>query len=648
LTALAITLATHSVKGQERSSAVEKELDGTLEVQIEDSVGGARLRHFLKTPGGGRLELTFPGKPPELLTDSRVRVRGTEKSDGTLMLTSGNSIQTMSLASTNTFGVQQTLVILINFQNNLTQPYTVAAAQDVTFTSTSNYYLENTYRQTSLAGTVVGWYTIAASNTTCDNTTWAGLADQAAASHGVNLSAYPRRIYAFPQTGACSWWGLGSVGGNPSRAWINGSYALRVVGHELGHNFGDYHSHSMSCNETGCTISEYGDDRDIMGATSGHMNAFQKERLGWLNYGSSPSIQTVATTNNYWIEAMETATNGGPKALKILKSVDQYGSRTWYYVEMRARIGADGSVPAGVAIHTGDEHNANSSYEKDMQLTSTWDSVLDPSQSFTDPAIGLTITTITADSSGALVQVAFGAVLCIKAGPSVSVSPLTQSVQPGGTASYTVSVRNNDSAVCAAAPFNLSQTAPAGWTASFGAASLSSLAPGATGSASLSVTSPATASSPASISISAVESGSSLATSVGISVGIGGTSTNGGKSTSCTRAAPGVAVSPLSQSVVPGRTVSYTVSVTNRDTACAVAPFNLSAVVPTGWSSSFAPASLSSLGPGATASASLSVTSPSTASSPASISISAAESGSSVARSISISVGISTTPVKLK
>jgi hypothetical protein len=194
----------------------------------------------------------------------------------------------------------------------VTQPYTVDYARNVTFTRTSSYYLENTYQQTWLSGTVVGWYTIAAPSTVCDTTKWATLADQAAANNGVNLAAYPRRVYAFPQS-ACTWWGLGTVGGNPSRAWINGSYELRVVGHELGHNFGNYHSHSMACSTpTSCTSSEYGDDRDMMGSVSGHMNAFQKERLGWLNYGSSPAIRTVTTTNNYWIEPMGTPSNGNP------------------------------------------------------------------------------------------------------------------------------------------------------------------------------------------------------------------------------------------------------------------------------------------------------------------------------------------------
>src|SRR4029453_14748707 len=137
----------------------------------------------------------------------------------------------------------------------------------------------------------------------------------------------------------------GTVGSNPSRAWINGSYALKVVGHEMGHNFGAYHSHNTACDSTGCTTSEYGDDRDMMGQTaSGPKTVFQKERLGWLNYGSSPPIQTVTASNNYWIDALETPSSGAPKALRILKSTDSSGRRTWYYVEARAKIGIDANL----------------------------------------------------------------------------------------------------------------------------------------------------------------------------------------------------------------------------------------------------------------------------------------------------------------
>jgi hypothetical protein len=306
---------------------------------------------------------------------------------------------------------------------------------------------------------------------------------------------------------------MGTVGGGtpatPSRAWINGSYALRVVGHELGHNFGDFHSHSLSCDPASCVASEYGDDRDIMGATTGHMNAFQKERLGWLNYGSSPAIQTVTATNNYWVEPLEGLSNGGPKALKILKSTDASGYRTWYYVETRAKIGVDAGVPSGVAIHTGSDATGNSSNQTDIQPSTTaWDSVLDVGQSFVDSTLGMTITTVSADNSGALVQVAFGAVPCTGLTPTVSLSPsAARWVLPGSTVSYTVSITSNDSSGCSPAVFNLAAAAPAGWAASFGSALLGPIAPGATATASLSLAVAASASGTSSFSVSAAENG---------------------------------------------------------------------------------------------------------------------------------------------
>jgi hypothetical protein len=277
----------------------------------------------------------------------------------------------------------------------------------VTFTTTSNYYRENTYQKTWLSGMVVGWFTIAANSTSCATGTWASLAEQAASNAGVNVGAYARRIYAFPKTSACSWWGLGTVGGNPSRAWVNGSYELRVVGHELGHNFGDHHSHSVACSTSGCSTSEYGDHRDIMGNIyPGHMNAFQKERLGWLNYSGTPPIQTVTSSANYWIEAMSAYPTGNPKALKILKSVDSYGYRTWYYIESRATLGFDGGTSTGVSIHTGSESSGSSSNEIDMDpMTTTFKYNLAAGVRFADAAAGLTIKPITADSTGALVHV---------------------------------------------------------------------------------------------------------------------------------------------------------------------------------------------------------------------------------------------------
>src|SRR6185295_12440931 len=205
---------------------------------------------------------------------------------------------------------------------------------------------------------------------------------------GASLAAYKRFVYVFPQN-ACQWWGLGTVGGNPSHAWINGTVALQVVGHEIGHNYGLYRSHALECGSvtigSTCSNVEYGDTVDIMGTSTGHYNAYQKERLGWLNTTGTPPIATANSGGQYLIDAFETpGTNA--KALKIQKSVDVTGKKTWYYIEYRQPLGFDGflstntNVKNGVVIHTGSEASPDTSYLLDMTpATASW----------ADPALGV-------------------------------------------------------------------------------------------------------------------------------------------------------------------------------------------------------------------------------------------------------------------
>ncbi len=475
---------------------IEEEVDveGVLEVFHEDRAKGSRYLHFLKVKEE-RFSLHFAGDPPALQTGSRVRVRGA-RVDSALALASG-SVSALSAALPNTFGPQPTAVILVNFQDNPTnQPYTLAYAQGVVFSTTSNFYRENSFQQTWLTGDVYGWYTIPLNSTTCDPSSLATYAQQAATAAGVNLSAYTRYVYAFPNN-ACTWWGLGTVGGHPSMAWINGSFQLPVVGHEMGHNFGLYHSHALECGTstlgTSCTAVEYGDTLDIMGSSSGDFNAYQKEWLGWLNYGASPPITTIQTDGAYALDPYETA-GPNPKALKILKSSS---AKTWYYVEYRQAIGYDNSLSSntnvlnGVVVHTGSESSANTSYLLDMtpSTSSWWDPALGLGQTFYDPESGVRITPAWANSTGSGVNVSVGTITCVRAGPTVALSPSqSQSVQAGTTVTYTASVMNNDTAGCTPSSLALQATVPTGWSRAFGASTLT-LSPGAGATTTLQVTS---------------------------------------------------------------------------------------------------------------------------------------------------------------
>jgi hypothetical protein len=529
--ALAATLAlvagsSHMAKAQGRGNAAPAQaaagpaadvLDGELEVQYEDYAGGARLRHYLHVNNGRRLRLEFPGDGPELLTGTRVRAHGRLQND-TLTLASSGDLQAMALASADTFGEQKVIVILVNFSDVNSQPYSAADASAVTFQSTSDFYRENSYQQTWLSGNVYGWYTIPMTSATCDSDLISGLADQAATNAGVDLSQYTRKVYAFPQIAACGWWGLGTVGGNPSRAWVNGSFQLKVVAHELGHNYGDFHSHSLPCDPAGCSMVEYGDDRDMMGGTAtGHFTAFQKERLGWLNYGASPGMISISQSGSYFVEAYAAQTPN-PKALKILKEVDVAGQRTWYYVEARAAVGFDGSVTPGVVVHTGSDASGSSSNEVDLDpATTTFDSTLDPGQTFTDAAAGVSITTAWAESTGAMLNIVFEGPACAQAVPTVSISPAGLSSAPARPVNYTVTVKNNDGPTCDTATFGLSSVVPAGWSGTFNTASVS-LAPGASSTAALTVTSAAGADGPYTFQALASRSGASGAGSQSIRI----------------------------------------------------------------------------------------------------------------------------------
>ena len=332
-------------------------------------------------------------------------------------------------------GVQNVAVIMVNFSDSTAQPMSAAAMHNVVFGTTSDFIRENSGGQAWLAGTVFGWHTLPISKASCDPAQIAAMADQAATAAGANLSVYSRKFYVFPKN-ACTWAGLADVGGASTRAWFNGKFDLDNFGHEFGHNLGLMHSHGLDCDTSPlgdtCTPLSYGDAADIMGNLEGHYNAFQRERLGW-----PAGLATVTASGRYTLAPYEGT--GATRALRLPRGVDASGQQTWYYLEYRQPVGFDavlgyyGTLAKGVLVRSATSGDGDSSYLLDMTPNSDtssgfvdlWDSALMAGKTYSDAVAKVSITVVSTDAAGAVVDVVIPA---SATPPPPSTGPLTETL----------------------------------------------------------------------------------------------------------------------------------------------------------------------------------------------------------------------------
>ncbi|WP_232286527.1 Ig-like domain-containing protein [Moritella sp. PE36] len=624
----------------------KQELNGELEVIYEDykDPSLSRLRHFLVTDNS-RVELYLPENSKGKSLQSGVNVRASgwlfkqgdeaidslalyDDPDSLTVLALDNSATTTSSSATsavlpNTIGEQHTLVLLVNFQDNPTeQPWTKEQVQNMIFGTVNDYYQEASYGQTSINGDVLGYYTLPI-DSVCDHNLIYNAAQQVAANNNINTNNYDRLLYVFPKIDNCGWAGKGTVGGSPSRAWINGDLTLSVVGHELGHNLGLRHAKKLECGtnvlDGDCYTIEYGDSLEIMGnpGFTGHFNSFNKELLGWLSEDPSTTeakIQTVETAGSFEIEPYASSPNGSAKALKIQRGIDSVtGQKLWYYLEYRQPLGFDAyiaSYPAlhqGINFHLGTEKDTNSSQLIDMTPASSYtdwnDAVLPVGASYEEA--GIVINTNWANSNGANVSISFTGPSCVKKNPSLLLSSDESAwVTSGTTVTYSATVTNQNSSGCASSDFSVVANVPADWSANSHSISL---APGASGSVTINITSASLASDGFyDIAINATNNSDSSYNTSSIINYIVDTPVP-----ACVVANPMISLSGPSGNVTAGTTVNYIATVANLDSVeCAEANFDVFANIPTGWSANNASVNLA---PGASSTVILTITSNSTA-----------------------------------
>ena len=235
---------------------------------------------------------------------------------------------------------------------------------------------------------------------------------------GVNLDSFDHVVFAWPSASSCAWAGMGYMPGPTS--WNNGSFDLRVLAHELSHNFGTNHASTLQCTQGAtivslsatCSYNEYGDPFSVMGVGSTyHNDGEQVGELGWLRAGE---LATVVPGGTYTVTPLLTGPAGSPKVLRIVRQ-----SGTSFFVDVRVTFGpnfdkfsAGSPAVTGVMIRLSADAGVpifsptNTKLVDTTPGTSTYlDAPLTVGQTLTDPVSHISITTLSVDASGASIRV---------------------------------------------------------------------------------------------------------------------------------------------------------------------------------------------------------------------------------------------------
>jgi hypothetical protein len=335
-------LKTYVVDEQDRTRWTPVTLSQT---QIEQAGGLQALKNRRVTISGAPSNTTANAAPgePAALTAQAV----TLGSSGPVALTAGVS------------GSTPVINIMCKFADIADEPRNTAYFNSLMGNSNpglDHYWRENSYNKVNLAGSVsTGWLMLPSPRATYVGTD-ANLGllytdcRQRAVSAGFNPSAFFMLNLMFNANLDCCAWG-GTAGGERVTWMPSSGYANQtVLAHEMGHGYGLPHSNFNGgpTYDNAWDVMSGANSTDVshptFGAVGMHINAYHKDRLGWIP-AAQKYVLPAGGTATVSLERIAQPTTSNPRMIVI-----PTGNGRMYTVEARRAIGYDTGAPGDAVI----------------------------------------------------------------------------------------------------------------------------------------------------------------------------------------------------------------------------------------------------------------------------------------------------------
>ena len=188
------------------------------------------------------------------------------------------------------------------------QPVSVEEAR-AAVAETVSYFRDASFGKTSLSVEVIGWTRVLRRRPSgCDTQ---GVHETIRRS--VDLRRFTVVAYLLPSMD-CPWRGAYY----PPGVWMLGEISKFLFAHESGHNYGVREEGPAWTCGTSCRAENYASPYSVMGHGSGHFNAFEKWRFGWI------AREGPALANGEYRIARIDRPSELPHALYVVSGADEY------------------------------------------------------------------------------------------------------------------------------------------------------------------------------------------------------------------------------------------------------------------------------------------------------------------------------------